>query len=209
MKVTQNLWQCTFFFMSRYSTNLITTSSDTFFFLLINGMAVDMVLYAKKARSKGALAWRALFMATGWDVGDVFPTRHPNRWQEHHFVPAISVALCGQNPAKLIRLMMSHPNLKMNKSWYMWLSGVLKRALLGGCWKVRNCPSLSILKKQRLEALPRLCILNLSLFNEVPGGWESANCLPALGLRSTIRNDYFLPYFYQWYLYVTFLFIFW
>ena len=29
-----------------------------------------------------------------WTV-DVFPTRHPNRWQEHHFVPAISVALCG------------------------------------------------------------------------------------------------------------------
>lgn len=65
-----------------------------------------------------------------WTV-DVFPTRHPNRWQEHHFVPAISVARCGQNPAKSIRL---------NNSWYMWLFGVLKRALLGWLLKSQKLP---------------------------------------------------------------------
>ena len=116
-----------------------------FFFSWSTGMAVDMVLYAKKARSKGALAWRALFMATGWDVGDVFPTRHPNRWQEHHFVPAISVALCGTSPEN------SKKSSKVNPSHDVSSKSENKQVVIHVIiWSPKKSIAWGLLKSQKL-----------------------------------------------------------
>ena len=125
------------------------------------------------------------------DTVDIFHTRHPNRWQEHHFAPAISVAKL-KNPARSICLM-THPNLK-ETSCDICDQLESYRSIAWGLPKSQKRPISNM--KKRWEALPCLCILNLSLFNEVPGGKESANCLPAQGLRPTIRNDDF----HQWYL---------
>ena len=152
-----------------------------FFFLLINGMAVDMVLYAKKARSKGALAWRALFMATGWDVGwwMSFPLGIPTAGKS----TTLSLQFLLHSVEQVWKT--QQKSSKVNPSQQFVIHVIIWSPKKSIAWVAEKSET-----AQRLEALPRLCILNLSLFNEVPEGWESVNCLPALGLRSTIRNDY-------------------
>lgn len=143
--------KCTCFFMSGYlhqiwSRHLLIH----FFFSWSTGMAVDMVLYAKKARSKGALAWRALFMATGWDVGDVFHTRYPNRWQEHHFVPAISVALRGtslENPKKSSKV---NPSQQFVIHVSIWSP---KKSIAWGLLKSQKLPISVNIKKAKVGSI--------------------------------------------------------